>query len=61
MPILVDKDGSLSAVVNPRGAAPYMVLIDPKGRIAWVHEGYAKGDEVVLRKHVEALLTERAR
>ncbi len=61
MPVLVDKDGSFSAFVNPRGSTPFTLLVDRKLRVAWTHEGYAKGDELVLKKHVEALLVEPAR
>ena len=60
MPVLVDRDGSFSAFVNPRGSTPFTLLVDRKGRVAWTHEGYAKGDEVVLKKHVESLLAEPA-
>jgi peroxiredoxin len=60
MPVLVDRDGSFSAFVNPRGSTPFSLLVDRSGRVAWTHEGFAKGDEVVLKKHVEALLEEPA-
>ena len=55
-PVLLDKETTVVAQYNPSKTLPYSVLIDRDGKIAKVHQGYNPGDEVGLRKEVEALL-----
>jgi len=52
MPVLLDPDGSLSAVLNPRGTNPYTLFVDRRGRLAKFHEGYQSGDE---KEHAETI------
>ena len=58
MPILLDQDGSLSAILNPKGTQPFTMLLDRKGRLVEEHEGFAKGDEKKYAKSIEKLLAE---
>jgi peroxiredoxin len=57
-PVLLDGDGSVSAMLNPRGTNPFTVFIDRQGRIASTHEGFASGDEVRHRATIDRLLAE---
>ena len=53
--IALDTAGSVQQmlqVANP----PYLLLYDGRGREVYRHEGYKEGDEVVLRRKLEALL-----
>ena len=54
--VLLDKDTSVVSQYNPAKTLPYNVLIDRSGGIHKVFQGYNPGDEVELRKEVEALL-----
>ncbi len=56
VPILLDEDTRAAAVLNPRGAAPYSVLIDREGQIAWTHDGYHSGDELALEAELRRRL-----
>jgi len=58
-PILMDTEGSVSALLNPRGAMPYAMFIDRQGRLAYAHEAYASGDEVAYEEAIKALLAEK--
>ena len=55
-PVLLDKETTVVAQYNPAKTLPYSVLLDREGKIAKVHQGYNPGDEVALKKEVEALL-----
>ncbi len=54
--VLLDKDTAVVSKYNPAKTLPYNVLIDRSGAIHKVFQGYNPGDEVELRKEVEALL-----
>ncbi len=58
--VLTDLDGSVAAVVNPRGTNPFTVFVDRAGRVAAEHEGYSSGDEVGHEQTIQALLAESA-
>lgn len=60
MPVLVDRDGDIAKSLNPRGLAPYTLLIDKKGRIAHAHEGFSAGDEKMFAEWLEKLVAEPA-
>jgi len=60
MPIIHDKDGSITSVHNPRSAAPYTIFIDRQGRIAYAHEGFSQGDQDQLEKRIDDLLAEKS-
>jgi peroxiredoxin len=55
-PVLLDKETTVVAQYNPSKTLPYSVLLDRQGKIAQVHQGYNPGDEVALKKEIEALL-----
>jgi len=55
-PVLLDKETTVVSQYNPAKTLPYSVLLDRDGKIAQVHQGYNPGDEVALKKEIEALL-----
>ena len=60
-PVLLDKDGHVSRLLNPVGQAPYSIVLDRLGRVRIRHEGYQPGDEKILKKKVVTLLAESKR
>ena len=58
MNILLDQDSAVSALLNPRNATPYTMIVDRQGRLAYEHEGYTGGDEVEYREQLERILAE---
>ena len=55
----IREQGRVVAQLNPRGVAPYTIVVDPQGRAAFEHDGYTSGDEVKMEEAVRALLKER--
>ena len=55
-PMLIDGDSRIAALYNPKKAAPLTVLIDRRGKIVLVREGYNVGDEVSLAAEIEKAL-----
>jgi len=60
MPILLEQDGSVAALLNPRGTNPYTMFGDRQGRLAHDHEGYNAGDEKGYEETIKKLLAEPA-
>jgi thiol-disulfide isomerase/thioredoxin len=58
MTVLLDQEGKVSAVLNPRGTNPFSIFLDREGRVALSHEGYAPGDEVRYEELLKALIAE---
>jgi len=58
MPVLLDQDGSVAAMLNPRNATPLTMMIDRQGRLAAEHEGYTPGVETNYLTQIQALLAE---
>ena len=56
---MIDADGEVKSMLNPRGFAPYTLIVDRAGLIAFMHQGYNAGDEVKLEAVIKALLTEK--
>ena len=57
-PILVDPSGNTVSSIIPGGdSVPYMILVDKNGVVVSRHSGYNPGDEVALRKELEALIS----
>lgn len=54
--VLLDKDSSVIGTYNPAKTLPYTVVVDRKGEIAKVAQGYNPGDEVELEELVDSLL-----
>lgn len=60
MQILLDPEGSVTQLLNPRGNNPFTIIIDRNGRIVETHEGFSTGDEVHYEEVIQALLAEPA-
>jgi peroxiredoxin len=56
-PVLLDEDSHIAGIYNPKKSAPLTVLIDKKGEIVYVHDGYNPGDEIGLEQHVTQTLS----
>jgi len=55
-PVLLDEETRVVGVYNPKRTAPLNVLIDRKGQIARVRDGYNAGDEKLVEDDVLSLL-----
>lgn len=55
-PLILDEDLRISALFNPKKAAPLTVLINRSSQIAIVRDGFNSGDEVVLAEDVASLV-----
>ena len=56
LPVLMDK---YAKIVEKYGGPvlPKVVIIDQQGKIAYIKEGYAEGDELVIEKKLNELLS----
>jgi peroxiredoxin len=59
IPTLLDTEGRVVSQMNPRGVAPYTVIIDRNGKNAFEHDGYSVGDEVKIKEALVKLLEEK--
>jgi peroxiredoxin len=55
-PILLDEDSQIAALYNPKKSAPLSVLIDKRGRISAIREGFNPGDEELLARDIAKML-----
>jgi peroxiredoxin len=55
-PVLYDEDSHIASIYNPRKSAPLNAIIDRKGHVVMVHEGYNAGDEVSIYAEVKKIL-----
>jgi peroxiredoxin len=55
-PVLLDTESRAMSIYNPRGAAPYTVIIDKRGKIVKQREGFNPGDEAQLEADVDAAM-----
>jgi len=55
--VLVDKEGEVVSILNPRGTVPYSLYVDHTGKLAYDHEGYSQGDAEKMSKRVKELLS----
>ncbi len=58
MPILLDQEGTVMGLLNPRGELPFSLYLDTAGRIASDHRGFKAGDESKIEQIVNTLLAE---
>jgi peroxiredoxin len=58
-PVLLDEETRVVGVYNPKRTAPLSILIDRKGQIARVRNGYNAGDEKLVENDVLSLLGAR--
>jgi peroxiredoxin len=56
---MIDTDGEVKALLNPRGFAPYTLVIDREGMIAFNYQGYQAGDEKMIESVVKTLLADK--
>jgi hypothetical protein len=54
--VLLDEETKVVGVYNPKRVAPLSVLIDKKGTVARVRNGYSAGDEKLIAEDVASLL-----
>ena len=55
-PVLMDQETEVANRFNPTMDLPYSVLIDRRGRIAAVHQGYRIGDEETIENKIKKLI-----
>jgi peroxiredoxin len=55
-PVLLDEETKVVNIYNPKRTAPLSVLIDRKGTIARVRQGYSSGDEKLIQADVASLV-----
>jgi peroxiredoxin len=60
MNVLLDPEGAITQLLNPRGNNPFTIIVDRAGRIVESHEGYSAGDETHYETVIQALLAESA-
>ncbi len=58
--VLLDPEGAVQQLLNPRGNNPFTLVLDRQGRIVYAHEGYSSGDERVIEELIQTLLAESA-
>ena len=55
-PVLIDINSELKTELNIMGL-PTLIIVNPKGKIVWIHEGFVSGDEEIIISEIEKLLT----
>jgi peroxiredoxin len=55
-PVLLDEDSHIVSIYNPKKSAPLSVLIDKRGMVVRVREGYNPGDENQIAEDVQNVL-----
>ena len=56
-PVLLDEDSHVASIYNPKKSAPLSVLIDKKGFVVRVREGYNPGDEKLIADDVTNIMS----
>lgn len=59
-PVLLDEDSHIVSIYNPKKSAPLSVLIDKRGMVVRVREGYNPGDETQIAADVANVLSSSA-
>ncbi len=59
-PVVLDEDSHIVQIYNPKKTAPLSVLIDKRGKIFRVREGYNPGDEKLVEADVVKVLEDGA-
>jgi peroxiredoxin len=57
-PVVLDADSHVASIYNPKSSAPLSVLIDKRGDVVRVREGYNPGDEALVAADVASTLTD---
>lgn len=55
-PMVIDAESRIASAYNPQKTAPFIVLIDRKGKVAATRSGYTAGDEHILESEIAKLL-----
>ncbi len=55
-PVLLDSEGEVTNLLNPKRAAPFTLIIDKNQNVSWEHESYVPGDEIKIEEAVMAAL-----
>jgi len=55
-PILIDINSELKTELNIMGL-PTLTIVNSKGKIVWIHEGFVSGDEEIIISEIEKYLT----
>ncbi|MBU0551735.1 TlpA family protein disulfide reductase [Myxococcota bacterium] len=58
MPIILDTDGTIAKKINSTNSAPYTVVIDKQGKIAYSEEGYTSDNAEKWAERLKKLSTE---
>ncbi len=56
-PVFLDGDQELMNILNV-SVMPTLLILDKKGKVVFFHEGYQPGDEELIRKKIQQLLTQ---
>jgi len=51
-PVLLDIDSTVKTQLN-LSAFPSLILVNSKGKIVWIHEGFVSGDEKEIKEQIE--------
>ena len=54
-PVLIDINSELKTELNILGL-PTLVMVNAKGKIVWIHEGFVSGDEGIIIAEIEKQL-----
>lgn len=55
-PVLLDSNSDAARKYYVNGSVPYSILLNKNLEIVYKHEGYVKGDELLVKKKIEELL-----
>lgn len=51
-PVLIDINSQLMKELN-LSAFPTLIIVNPAGKIVWIHEGYVPGDEKIIQAEID--------
>jgi thiol-disulfide isomerase/thioredoxin len=57
-PVLLDIDVTVKTQLN-LSAFPTLIIVDSKGKIVWIHEGFTSGDEKEIIAQIEKFSNEK--
>lgn len=57
-PVILDIDATVKTQLN-LSAFPTLILVDSKGKIVWIHEGFVSGDEKEVIAQIEKNTNEK--
>lgn len=57
-PVLLDIDATVKTQLN-LSAFPTLIIVNSKGKIVWIHEGFVSGDEKEIIAQIEKYINEK--